>query len=195
MPININTNNPYSSVVTINHALTSIGKQFGNDSLKLEEVGALLDLTLGEGATTINSRGQLKLRNTKAVREALSNPEIAEVLKLPTASDYMKSAKGRVRQETGQEKVSKSEAIKHEAKVDDVKRAAESGRLKQLLSDQKAKGSVIGSMDYSELWDIIQGDLAEDEGIEGDYYEPGIDDFVDIDEDIFNGGLGGIEGL
>lgn len=195
MPININTNNPYSSVVTINHALTSIGKQFGNDSLKLEEVGALLDLTLGEGATTVNSRGQLKLRNTKAVREALSNPEIAEVLKLPTASDYMESAKGRVRQETGQEKVSKSEAIKHEAKVDDVKRAAESGRLKQLLSDQKAKGSVIGSMDYSELWDIIQGDLAEDEGIEGDYYEPGIDDFVDIDEDIFNGGLGGIEGL
>lgn len=155
MAIKINPANPASTVQTINHALSEISKTFGSDARQLEEMQAKLDLVLGEGATRINSKGQLKLRNTGAVRERLASNEAVEGLSdLPTAKDYMREAMDRTRTDRGGAPVTKAEAVEHEAKVDRIKRSAE--QIKQILSDLKSIGYEIpSSMTYDQLDSLL----------------------------------------
>lgn len=193
MSIKINTSNPYSAIKTINHTLGEISKTFGADSRQLQQMQAQLDLVLGEGATRINSKGQLTLRNTAETRANISDAESAEALgNLPTASEYMEQAKARTRADRGDEKVSKREAVEHEQKVDAVKNASE--RIRQILSAQKNAGEDIHAMGYDELYDLIADDF-DDSYDEGDYYEPDVDDWIDVDDDFWDGGLGSVDRL
>lgn len=201
MSIKINTRNPYSSVVTINHALREIGKTFGQGARQLDTMRAQLDLVLGEGATRVNSKGQIRLRNTRKVREALSDAERASALNnLPTAGEYLEEAKERTRDDRGDDEVTTAEAVEHERKVDRVKASSE--RIKQVLSDRKDNGEQIpSSMGYDELYELIKDDFNEvnDEwkqyGYLGGGKEFSLDDgdWVTVSDDFFNGGTESIE--
>lgn len=198
MPIKINSSNPYSAIKTINHALNEISKTFGTDARQLQDMQAKLDLVLGEGATRINSKGGISVRNTASNRAGIAQADVAGALSnLPTASEYLEQAKERVRADRGKEDVSTSEAIEHEQKVDRVKH--ESERIRQILSKQKAEGGTISAMGYDELYDLIAGDFADiDEqwSWHGSTYEPSSGgDWVDVSEDFFEGGIGSIERL
>ena len=192
MPIKINSSNPYSAIKTINHALNEISKTFGTDARQLQDMQAKLDLVLGEGATRINSKGGISVRNTASNRAGLAQADVAGALgNLPTASEYLEQAKERVRADRGKESVSKREAIEHEQKVDAVKRASE--RIRQILSKQKAEGGTISAMGYDELYDLIAEDFEPDYGTS--YFTPDEGDWVDVSEDFFEGGIGSIERL
>jgi len=196
MPIKINSSNPYSAIKTINHALNEISKTFGTDARQLQDMQAKLDLVLGEGATRINSKGGISVRNTASNRAGIAQADVAGALgNLPTASEYLEQAKERVRADRGKEDVSTSEAIEHEQKVDRVKH--ESERIRQILSDQKAEGGTISAMGYDELYDLIAGDFDDEQWCwHGSTYEPSSGgDWVDVSEDFFEGAIGSIERL
>lgn len=198
MPIKINSSNPYSTIKTINHALNEISKTFGTDARQLQDMQAKLDLVLGEGATRINSKGGISVRNTASNRAGIAQADVAGALgNLPTASEYLEQAKERVRADRGKEHVSTSEAIEHEQKVDRVKH--ESERIRQILSKQKAEGGTISAMGYDELYDLIAGDFADIDAQwswHGSTYEPSSGgDWVDVSDDFFEGGIGSIERL
>lgn len=203
MAIRINPSNPNSTVKTINHALKSIGDTFGKDARQLEQMQAKLDLVLGEGATRINSHGQVTLRNTKRVRESLSSPDTAEALSdLTTASEYFKEARTRTQEDRGGAFATDREVVEHEHKVDRVKSSAE--QVKQVLSRLKDMGYEIpSSMTYDQLDAILdnEGWLTE-QNTSSDFRAPLFSDsdfdwdgdWVD-DADDFNGGFEGLERL
>lgn len=209
MAIKINTNNTYSAVKTINHALQSIGAKYGTNAHQLEQMRAVLDIALGSDATYISdsgkTEGMTRLRNTAEIREKLSNPEIVKMLSnLQTAAEYSKAARKRAEEDAG-EKLTEAEVVKHEQMVDDVKRAAESEMIKNLLSAQKDAGvDVSGKKSYKELYDLITGEnspFTSQERAEGgagfqdDIFNAKNENWIESANDAFNGGIGRIEKL
>lgn len=209
MAIKINTNNTYSAVKTINHALQSIGAKYGTNAHQLEQMRAVLDIALGSDATYISdsgkTEGMTRLRNTAEIREKLSNPEIVKMLSnLQTAAEYSKAARKRAEEDLG-ENLTEEDVITHEMMVDEVKRAAESELIKNLLSAQKANDiDVSGSKSYKELYDLItaedspftqSGAKDDKEGmkIRDDTYNAKNENWVQNKNDSFNGGIGRVE--
>lgn len=150
----------------VNANLKTLDKEYGSGSRIVEDYRRTLELAAGPGSTYINAKGQLAVHNTKAVREALSEAEngLAAVGDLPTATDYrleLKRAWFEEQAAKGDEDFRQptKEELKDFARMrDEVMQASEDGRLQQILSDQKAKGSRIpGNLTYEDLMGALNG--------------------------------------
>lgn len=151
----------------VNQSLKTLQKEWGSGSRVVEEYRRTVELAAGPGSTYINAKGQLAIHNTNAVRNALTESEygLDAVEALPTATEYrLELRRAWFEEQAGKgdeefRQPTKEELQDFNRQRDEVQQASEDGRLQQILSEQKSKGSRIpGHLTYEDLMRALGGE-------------------------------------